>query len=123
VEVREEGPRKLKYYKIPNIPMAAEAYYASDSRHIIAQVQDPDAVRNKSTDGGEPYMSDLKGGNVKRLINHLYYDAEISASPDGKRLLFARALGEGFMSETSTPMSWTFPRSTSGRRTTRASAE
>jgi dipeptidyl aminopeptidase/acylaminoacyl peptidase len=150
VEVREEGPRKLKYYKIPNIPKAAEAYYASDNLHIIAQVQDPDAVRKKPTDGGaltwtftdqgtdlvrinaigndacsyffpdmkhvawtsvkdhldlplgnwsdprdypqggELYMSDLKGGNVRRLTNTPYYDAEISVSPDGKWIVFGR---------------------------------
>ncbi len=156
VEVREEGPRKLRYYKIPNIPKAAEAYYASDNLHIIAQVQDPDAVRTKPTDGGaltwtftdqgteltringigndacsyffpdmqhvvwtsvkdhldlplgnwsdprnypqggELYMSDLKGGNVKRLTNNKYYDAEISVSPDGKWIVFGRQI-EGNM--------------------------
>ncbi len=150
VEVREEGPRKLRFYKIPSLPKAAEAYYASDSLHVIAQVQDPDAVRAKPTDGGaltwtftdqgteltrindkgndacsyffpdmrhvvwtsvrdhldlplgnwsDPrnypqggglYMSDLKGGNVKRLTNNQYYDAEISTSPDGRWIVFGR---------------------------------
>jgi hypothetical protein len=33
--------------------------------------------------GGELYMSDLKGGNVKRLTNNKVYDAEISVL-DGK---------------------------------------
>jgi hypothetical protein len=150
VEVREEGPRKLRYYKIPNIPEAAEAYYATDNLHIIAQVQDPDAVRAKPGDGGaltwtftdqgteltringigndacsyffpdmtrvvwtsvrdrldlplgnwsdarnypqgaELYVSDLRGGNIKRLTNNLHYDAEISVSPDGQWIVFGR---------------------------------
>ena len=150
VQVSEEGPRKLKFYKIPNIPKAAEAYYGTDNLHIIAQVQDPDAVRAKPTDGGaltwtftdqgtdltringngndacsyffpdmkhvvwtsvrdhldvplgnwsdprdypqggELYKSDLKGGNVQRLTNNKYYDAEISVSPNGKWIVFGR---------------------------------
>lgn len=150
VQVSEEGPRKLRFYKIPNIPKAAEAYYGNDNLHIIAQVQDPEAVRTKPTDGGaltwtftdrgteltringkgndacsyffpdmkhvawtsvrdhldvplgnwsdprnypqggELYMSDLKGGNVKRLTNNKYYDAEISVSPNGKWIVFGR---------------------------------
>ena len=150
VEVHEEGPRKLKYYKIPNIPKAAEAYYGTDNLHVIAQMQDPDAIRTKPTDGGaltwtftdqgtdlvringigndacsyffpdmkhvvwtsvkdhldvplcnwsdprdypqggELYMSDMKGGNVKRLTNNKYYDAEISVSPNGKWIVFGR---------------------------------
>jgi hypothetical protein len=149
-QVMEEGPRKLRYYKIPNIPKAAEAYYAPDNLHVIAQVQDPDAVRAKPEDGGaltwtftdqgtdirrintvgqdacsyfmsdmkhvvwtsirdrldmplgnwsdprnypqgaELYISDLDGGNVKRLTNNKVYDAEISTSPDGKWIVFGR---------------------------------
>jgi Tol biopolymer transport system component len=37
-------------------------------------------------------MSDLKGGNVKRLTNNKYYDAEISVSPDGKWIVFGRQI-------------------------------
>lgn len=152
VAVTEEGPRKLRVYQIPNIPKAAEAYYANDNLHIIAQVQDPQAVRAKPTDGGaltwtftdqgteltrinaigndacsyffpdmkhvawtsirdhldlpignwsdpnnypqggELYMSDMKGGNVRRLTNNQYYDAEISVSPNGKWIVFGRQI-------------------------------
>ncbi len=152
VTVSEEGPRRLKVYRIPNIPKAAEAYYGTDNLHVIAQVQDPDAVRSKPTDGGaltwtftdqgteltrinaigndacsyffpdmkqvawtsvrdhldlplgnwsdpknypqggELYISDLKGGNVKRLTNNLDYDAEISVSPDGRWIVFGRQI-------------------------------
>ncbi|MEJ2138930.1 MAG: hypothetical protein P8Y61_05710, partial [Gammaproteobacteria bacterium] len=35
---------ELPTWKIPNIPKAAEAYYAPDNLHVIAQTQDPDAL-------------------------------------------------------------------------------
>ncbi len=34
--------RELPHRKIPNVPETAEAYYAPDSIHIIAQTQDPE---------------------------------------------------------------------------------
>jgi Tol biopolymer transport system component len=42
--------------------------------------------------GAELYTSDLNGGNVKRLTNNKYYDAEVSYSPDGKKILFGRQI-------------------------------
>ncbi len=42
--------------------------------------------------GAELYTSDLDGGNVKRLTHNKYYDAEVSVSPDGKKILFARQI-------------------------------
>ncbi|KAB2852468.1 MAG: hypothetical protein F9K42_02905, partial [Ignavibacterium sp.] len=42
--------------------------------------------------GAELYTSDLDGGNVVRLTNNQYYDAEVSVSPDGKKILFARQI-------------------------------
>lgn len=151
IETAEEGPRKLRFYKIPNIPEAAEAYYATDNLHVIAQVQDPEALKAKEgaaggaltwtftdrgTDirrintigqdacsyffpdmktvawtsirdnldkplgnwsdprdypqGAELYLSDADGGNVRRLTNNAWYDAEISVSPNGKWLVFGR---------------------------------
>lgn len=139
---------------IPNIPETAEAYYAPDSIHVIAQTQDPDALRaqddqsaggaltwifkddgseawrvndrgqdacswffpdnqrvvwtstrdnmdmpigNWSDDteypqGAELYVSDLKGGNVQRLTNNKYYEAEVTVSPDGKWIVFGRQI-------------------------------
>lgn len=35
---------ELPTWIIPNMPESAEAYYRSDSYHVIAQTQDPDAV-------------------------------------------------------------------------------
>lgn len=37
---------ELPSYMIPGIPDAAEAYWAPDSYHLIAQTRDPDAVRS-----------------------------------------------------------------------------
>ena len=42
--------------------------------------------------GAELYTSDLDGGNVVRLTNNKYYDAEVSVSPDGKKILFTREI-------------------------------
>ena len=42
--------------------------------------------------GAELYMSDLDGENVVRLTNNEYYDAEVSISPNGKKILFGRQI-------------------------------
>lgn len=42
--------------------------------------------------GAELYISDLNGGNVRRITNNAQYDAEVSVSPDGKTILFARQI-------------------------------
>lgn len=146
--------RELPVRKIPNIPEAAEAYYAPDSIHVIAQTQDPKAQRpaddksaggaltwifkddgsevwavgdrgqdacswffpdgqrivwtstrdnmdmplgNWSDDseypqGAELYTSDWKGGNIQRLTDNEYYEAEVSVSPDGQWIVFGRQI-------------------------------
>ncbi|MEZ5565249.1 MAG: hypothetical protein R3F24_06890 [Gammaproteobacteria bacterium] len=146
--------KELPIRKIPNIAESAEAYYASDSFHVIAQVQDPKALRAKDersaggaltwvfTDdgseswrvndhgqdacsfffpdmkeivwtstrdhmdmpignwsddldypqGAELYKSDWKGGNIQRLTNNKEYEAEVTVSPDGKWIIFARQI-------------------------------
>ncbi|MCC5793406.1 MAG: hypothetical protein JJT85_01565, partial [Chromatiales bacterium] len=40
---------ELAAYEIPNIPNAAEAYFAPDNHHIIAQTQDPLADRSEGS--------------------------------------------------------------------------
>lgn len=137
---------------IPNVPSNAEAYYAPDNLHVIAQTQDPAAlvaegrksgaltytftdtgenvrrINDKGQDacsyflpdgqriiwtstrdntdmpignwsdsndypqGAEIYISDLDGGNVKRLTNNKYYDAEVSVSPNGEWVVFSRQI-------------------------------
>lgn len=42
--------------------------------------------------GAELYTCDLNGGDVKRLTNNKYYDAEVSVSPNGEWILFTRQI-------------------------------
>jgi Tol biopolymer transport system component len=149
---RRAAPQELPTWRIPNLPSAAEAYYAPDNYHVIAQTQDPDALRapgrnsgaltwifsddgksywrvndqgqdacsyflpdgmrvvftstrdhpelpigNWSNEreypqGAELYIADLDGSHRKRLTNNLHYDAEISVSPDGQKIVFSRQI-------------------------------
>ena len=150
VTPRRASPQELPTWRIPNVPPSAEAYYAPDNYHVIAQTQDPDAVRpplrssgalswifsddgktrwrvndrgqdacsyffpdgkrvlftstrdntnlpignwsdqNNYPQGAELYIADIDGGNRKRLTNNGYYDAEVSVSPDGMKIVFSR---------------------------------
>jgi Tol biopolymer transport system component len=145
--------KELPVRVIPNIPESAEAYYAPDSFHVIAQTKDPAAaqpekgkvggsltftytdtgeeltrINDKGQDacswffpdgkriiwtstrdnldmppgnwsdesdypqGAELYISDLKGGNIKRLTNNKYYEAEVTVSNDGQWVFFGRQI-------------------------------
>jgi Tol biopolymer transport system component len=42
--------------------------------------------------GAELYISDLKGGHIRRLTNNEYYEAEVTVSPDGKWVFFGREI-------------------------------
>jgi len=52
----------------------------------VADWSDP----NDYPTGAEIYVSDLDGGNIKRLTNNKWYEAEVSVSPDGKWVVFGR---------------------------------
>jgi dipeptidyl aminopeptidase/acylaminoacyl peptidase len=149
----EQAGKELPVRVIPNIPESAEAYYAPDSLHVIAQTKDPAAaqpekgkvggsltftytdtgeeltrINDKGQDacswffpdgkriiwtstrdnldmppgnwsdesdypqGAELYISDLKGGNIKRLTNNKYYEAEVTVSNDGQWVFFGRQI-------------------------------
>jgi TolB protein len=150
VKPQKASPQELPSWRIPNVPSSAEAYYAPDNYHIIAQTQDPDAAHapTRSTgamtcifsddgktkwrdndrgqdlcsyffpdgkrviftstrdhmdfplgnvsdernypQGTELYIADIDGGNRKRLTDNANYEAEVSISPDGKRIVFTR---------------------------------
>jgi len=145
---------ELPTWKVPNLGIGGEAYYAPDSYHVIAQVQDPMAtkpvdarakfgsltytftdqgteirrINDRGQDacsyyfpdgrhivwtstrdnpqlptgswddehnypkGAELYVSDLEGGNIRRLTHNEYYDAEVTVSPDGQWILFGRQI-------------------------------
>jgi TolB protein len=150
VKPQKASPQELPTWRIPNVPSSAEAYYAPDSYHVIAQTQDPDAliapgrksgaltwifsddgktkwrINDRGQDacsyffpdgkhviftstrdhmdfpignwsdernypqGGELYIADIDGGNRRRLTDNAYYEAEVSVSPDGRRIAFTR---------------------------------
>ncbi len=152
VKPRKASPQELPTWRIPNVPSSAEAYYAPDNYHVIAQTQDPDGahaptrstgaltwifsddgktkwrVNDRGQDlcsyffpdgrhviftstrdhmdfplgnvsdernypqGAELYIADIDGGNRKRLTDNAYYDAEVSISPDGKKIAFTRQI-------------------------------
>ena len=152
IEAKKAHPEELPTWKIPNIPQAAEAYYAPDNLHVIAQTQDKDALKREGRESGaltytftdqgedirrindrgqdacsyffpdqtrlvwtstkdnmdmpignwsdsndypqgaELYISDLEGGNIQRLTDNEYYEAEVSISPNGEWVVFGRQI-------------------------------
>jgi Tol biopolymer transport system component len=150
VHPTKASPQELPTWRIPNVPSSAEAYYAPDNYHVIAQTQDVGALRTPGRNSGaltwifsddgkakwrvndrgqdacsyffpdgkhviftstrdhmdfpignwsdernypqgaELYIADIDGGNRRRLTDNPYYEAEVSVSPDGKRILFTR---------------------------------
>ena len=52
VKPEKASPQELPTWRIPNVPSSAEAYYAPDNYHVIAQTQDPDAVRTPGRNSG-----------------------------------------------------------------------
>jgi len=146
-----DNSKELPVRMIPNIPPAAEAYYAPDNYHLIAQARDPDAqssgdgriggaltyiftedgklsrrINDRGQDacsyffpdqqrviwtstrdnmdmplgdwsdakdypqGAELYTSDLYGNDIVRLTHNEWYDAEVTVSPNGEWIVFAR---------------------------------
>ncbi len=81
--------KELPIRKIPNIPPAAEAYYASDSYHVIAQTQDPDAQKPEGgrVGGALTYIFTDTGEDIVR-INDRGQDACSYFFPDMKRIVW-----------------------------------
>jgi len=81
--------KELPVRIIPNIPSAAEAYYAQDSFHLIAQTQDPDAQQPKgSRVGGALTYIFTDDGKLVRRINDRGQDACSFFFPDQKRIVW-----------------------------------
>lgn len=89
VNVPEPGA-ELPVRIIPNVPETAEAYYAPDSFHVIAQTQDPDAVPPSSAraaGGALTYTFTDTGEEITR-INDRGQDACSYYFPDMQRLVW-----------------------------------
>ena len=75
---------------IPNIPESAEAYYAPDSIHVIAQTQDPDALRaqdDQSAGGALTWIFKDDGSEAWR-VNDRGQDACSWFFPDNQRVVW-----------------------------------
>ncbi|MCC7257926.1 MAG: PD40 domain-containing protein [Gammaproteobacteria bacterium] len=81
--------RELPVVRIPDIPPAAEAYYAPDGLHLIAQVRDPDAQQSgdKRIGSALTYIFTEDGKTIRR-INHRGQDACSFFFPDQKRVIW-----------------------------------
>ena len=85
---------------INSIGQDACSYYFPDGKRLIwtSTRDNLDLPKGDWSDpqnypiGAELYTSDLDGGNIVRLTNNKYYDAEVSISPDGKKILFTRSI-------------------------------
>ncbi len=88
IEAVSQRPNELPTWKIPNIPEAAEAYYAPDNLHVIAQTQDPMALRAEGRDSGALTWTFTDQGTDLKQINDRGQDACSYFTPDGKGLLW-----------------------------------
>ena len=87
-EIVWQNDEMLPYYEIPNIPVSAEAYFAPDSYHLIAQTRDPDAVQGATgRHGNLTYTYTIEGTEITR-INDKGQDACSYFFPDQKRVIF-----------------------------------
>jgi len=81
--------KELPVRQIPNIPPAAEAYYAPDDYHLIVQTQDADAQQppGKSIGGALTYIF-TDDGKTSVRINDRGQDACSYFFPDQQRIVF-----------------------------------
>jgi len=88
IEATSMYPEELPTWKIPNVPDNAEAYYAPDNLHVIAQTRDADALVAEGRESGSlTYTFTDQGENVTR-INDRGQDACSYFFPDQKRLVW-----------------------------------
>ena len=64
---------------------------APDGRHYVY-------VKALTADNWEVYLGDLAGGEHRRLTYYDKLDMLAHISPDGRKMNWGRAIGEGFMS-------------------------
>jgi dipeptidyl aminopeptidase/acylaminoacyl peptidase len=84
-----DNSKELPVRQVPNIPAAAEAYYAPDDYHFIVQTQDPDAQKPEGDDiGGALTYIFSDDGKVSRRINDHGQDACSYFFPDQQRIVW-----------------------------------
>ncbi len=80
-------PRELPHYMVPIKPDAAEAYWSPDSKYLIAQTKDPQAVATSRGSGNLTYIFSADGKEIWR-VNDRGQDACSFFFPDGKRVVW-----------------------------------
>lgn len=86
-KINDKGEDACSYY----FPCGTKLIWTSTRDNIDLPKGDWSDPRNYPT-GAELYVSDLDGGDITRLTYNNYYDAEVSVSPDGKKILFTRSI-------------------------------
>jgi Tol biopolymer transport system component len=86
-KINDKGEDACSYY----FPDGKKIIWTSTRDNLDLPKGDWSDARNYPT-GAELYTSDLDGNNVVRLTHNKYYDAEVSVSPDGKKILFTRSI-------------------------------
>lgn len=78
---------------------ACSFYFPNRQRIVFTSTRDhpelPKGDWSKEKDyprGAELYTCDLQGKDLRRLTDNVYYDAEVSVSPDGNWILFTRQI-------------------------------
>ena len=85
--INERGQSACAYF----FPDQARVVWTSTQDNLDMPVGDW-SNENNYPQGAELYISDLNGGNVQRLTDNEYYEAEVSVSPDGKWVVFGRQI-------------------------------
>lgn len=81
-------PRELPSYMVPIGPEAAEAYWSPDSRYLIAQTKDPDAVpSSRGGPGNLTWIFSADGREIWR-VNDRGQDGCSYFFPDGQRVVW-----------------------------------
>jgi len=87
LKINDKGEDACSFY-FPN----GERLLYTSTRDNLDMPKGEFSNPNNYPQGAEIYSCDLAGNDLKRLTNNKYYDAEISASPDGEWLLFTRQI-------------------------------
>jgi TolB protein len=85
--INDKGQDACSYY----FPDGKKLIWTSTRDNLDLPKGDWSDARNYPT-GAELYTSDLDGDNIVRLTNNKVYDAEVSISPNGKKILFTRSI-------------------------------
>src|SRR5215468_12399278 len=88
VHPTKASPQEMPTWRIPNVPSSAEAYYAPDNYHVIAQTQDPEGAHAPTRSTGALTWIFSDDGKTRWRVNDRGQDLCSYFHPDGKRVVF-----------------------------------